>query len=138
MAITTWLDDNDRETYKNVHDKELNELFQEVRQKVSNRYLIQQHVHIKRKWIFGKSQQVWHYTLYIDLEFEAQVFNFPSEQSSINGLVSKSMLMTYFFGVINGFDSAQRAFADRPAPHIQPLHLPLTINNENYPLHIHN
>lgn len=105
MAITTWIDENDRQTWAQVHDKDLNELFQEVRDKVSNKYLVQMHVHSYRKHLFAKSKTVYSYSLYVDLGHEAQVINLPQnlEKSSIGTMISKETLMTYFYGVINGF-----------------------------------
>lgn len=124
MAITTWLNENERETWKWVHDKELNDVFQEVRQKVSNKYLLQMQLFSERKNIFSKSNAYYRYTLYVDLGHEAQVVNFYSDGSrSINTQPSKEMVMAYFFGLLNGFESAQRAYADRPAPEIAPFKL---------------
>lgn len=110
MPITTFLNDNERETWKNVHDKELNELFQEIREKVSDKYLIQMHLHSRRKNWFSKPKPFYSYTMYIDLGWEAQVLNLPqnTERSSIGTMYSKETIMTYFFGVLNGFSSAQK------------------------------
>lgn len=112
MAITTYLNDNERETYKAVHDKELNELFQEVRNRVSNKYLIQMHLFSERKWMFGKYRPVCYYSLYVDLGYEAQVVNLLGDnaKSSIGGLLHKNTLMTYFFGVITGFEAGKLAY----------------------------
>lgn len=105
MPITTYLTDNERETWKNVHDIELNELFQEVREKVSDKYLLQMHLipTYTGVWPFKKRTDIWLYSLYIDLGHEAQVFNFPAMGSySINERVNKAVVMTYFYGVLNG------------------------------------
>lgn len=118
MPITTYLTENERETWKSVHDKDLNDLFQEVRSKVSSRYLIEMHIHSKRKNWFSKMKTFYSYTLYIDLGGEAQIMNLPQDtlKSSIGTMYSKETIMTYFYGVMNGFTSAQYAFGGRPSP----------------------
>lgn len=104
MAITTWITENERQTWKQVHDKELNELFQEVRG-ISDKYLVEMHLHTKRKHWFAKSEAFYSYTLYVDLGHEAQIINLPQDlsKSSIGTSYSKETLMTYFFGTLNGY-----------------------------------
>lgn len=105
MGIYTYLNENERQTWSQVHDIELNELFQEIRQKVSDKYLLQMHLHYRKDGWFSKRKTFYSYSMYVDLGHEAKVMNLPAntERSSIGTMLSKETVMTYFYGLLNGF-----------------------------------
>lgn len=89
MAITTWISEHEFTSMSSVQDKELDELFQEVRQKYPGKFLIQSHRYDERSWL-DKLTGNWIktgtiYTLYNMLNgIDAQVINFPpSENNSL-------------------------------------------------------
>lgn len=109
MAITTWISEHEWTSMSSVQDKELNELFQEVREMYPGKFLIQSHRYDTRTW-FDKLTSNWVrtgtiYTLYNMLNnIDAQVINFPPSENnsfSINTAVHKSYIMTYFFGLLS-------------------------------------
>lgn len=101
----TYLSHREIDDYKKVQDKDLNELFQEVQMEFDNRYLIREQ-QIEEKSFFGKPRKRTLYMLYSVLSLpEVQIFNFPIEHDadwSINMLVPRQMIMTYFYGLLNG------------------------------------
>lgn len=105
--ITTWISEREAKEYAQVKDAELNELFQEVRQIFKNSYLLQEH-YIDTRGFWGRlfdvvKPKVVVYTLYAGSGIDYQVINFCQDHSwSINTGVTKSYIMTYFFGLING------------------------------------
>jgi hypothetical protein len=103
MACCTYLRDDEFERFKSVSDKDLNELFQEVRNTIDDKLFLQEREFIIKKR-FRKPTKVFRYTLYKQLrnDCEVQVINFAGGKSSINGLVDSSYIMTYFYGLING------------------------------------
>ena len=104
MACCTYLGDYEFNKFKSVSDKELNELFQEVRNIDDKYFLEEREFEIKKR--FKKPTKEVRYTLYKQLrnDCEVQVINFAGGKSSINGLVDKSYIMTLFYGIINGFN----------------------------------
>lgn len=115
MAICTWITDNEKETYSKVSDPELNELFQEVRERFQSRLFLREMV-VKPKrgfwssW-FKKEQPSHVYVLYYDPMIggksynEVQCINFCRDTNwSLNTVVPKSYIMTYFYGLLNGAD----------------------------------
>lgn len=108
MPITTWISEWEKPSLSKVEDKELDELFQEVRQEFPGKFLIQTTRYDRRTW-FDKLTGNWIktgklYTLYVMLDdIEAQVINFPPQEGnwSINTAVPKSYIMTYFFGLLS-------------------------------------
>lgn len=102
MGIYTYINDSDRERWSKVEDKELNDLFQEVR-KLDKRFLLScNDILVKRSW-FRKPIIKKVYCLYIDMGGDAKCVNFAQEHLwSINTDVAKSYIMTYFFGYITG------------------------------------
>lgn len=107
MAMCTYLNDLEFVKFSEVEDKELNEIFQEVRVKFSNEYFIQEHLFIEKRWM-KKPIEKRFYTLYkLLITPEVQVINFHSDgPSSINTGVTKSLLMATFFGLLNGYNYA--------------------------------
>lgn len=115
--ICTYLTAGERETMSTVHDKELNELFQNVRKVTGDNFWIQERTLTKRN-LFGRIKNV--VTLYIlyastlhnrtgDI-IEVHIINFPPENiysGSINTCVSKAFTMTYLFGTLNGLHVAK-------------------------------
>jgi len=106
--MTTFLYDHELRDFTSVQDKELNELFQEVREKFDNKYLIHERVFTTKKW-FRKPISKTVYTLYnlLNKMGEVQVINFASDETknsrnSMNYYVPKSYIMTYFYGVLTG------------------------------------
>jgi len=104
MAICTYLHDYEFSDFQKVEDKELNELFQEVRELIPDTFFVQQHKVISKKWLKKPTTTVY-YSLYKLLSKpEVQEINFfvDNSDSSINTVITKGMLMAYFFGVISG------------------------------------
>jgi hypothetical protein len=104
--ITTWISEHEGKQYSQVQDKDLNELFQEVRQTFNNTYLLQESCYDTRGFwarLFRKPKQIFTtYTLYAGSGIDYQVINFCQDHSWSNTSVTKSYIMTYFFGLING------------------------------------
>ena len=114
--IGTWLSKSEKETMTTVNDDELNEILQEVREKFDNKFFVQTTRYDNRNW-FDKLTGNYlktgrRYTLYVCHEnhFDAQVINFaPIEgEWSINTLVTKGQLITYFFGLLAGKQFANK------------------------------
>lgn len=100
--ITTWLNEQELKQYSHVVDEELNELFQEVMEKFEKRvYLEERKIYTKRFFI---TKELTLYTLYIHNGHEAQIVNFADPKYSINTLVTKEFIMTYFYGLLSGLN----------------------------------
>ncbi len=101
--MTTYLQPHHQWEYAKVEDKDVDELLQEVRSKVSDAVLIKHQWYIQPHW-FKPDERIDFYTVYIDLgNGEAQIVNFPGTKSSINPHVSKETIMTYLIGLLAGF-----------------------------------
>lgn len=104
--ISTWITDEEAVFMVEVQDKELNELFQEVRKKFKN-ILIEERRYDNRNWwqkLTGdyRKRTGIVYTVYNRIHsMDAQIINFPQDHEwSINTGVSKAFVMTYFFGLL--------------------------------------
>lgn len=107
MAITTYLSEHEKTTFRTIADKDILELIEEVEQKTGVRYLIQEYSREKRQW-FRKSQIKKVYTMYADMGHEAQVLNFAQDHDwSINTCVTKSYVITFLLGILNGLRMAK-------------------------------
>jgi hypothetical protein len=107
--ISTWISEHEVPNLSKVDDKELDELFQEVRKVFNNGFLIQTTKYDNRTWWDLPTENYLKtgtlYTLYhMDKFPDAQVINFPPIEGSrsINTSVTKGQLMTYFFGLLAG------------------------------------
>jgi hypothetical protein len=106
--IGTYISEWEKPHFSQVDDKELNELLQAVRAKFNNQFYIQTIQYDRRTWWdkltenYKKTGKL--YTLYFMLnDIDAQVINFPqSHEWSINTMVDKSYIMTYFLGMLSG------------------------------------
>lgn len=109
MAICTWLTESEIKNYTTVKDKELNELFQEVRRDFENEFFISEMEVITRRW-FKKPVHETFYTLYKATGLpEVQVINFYVDgASSINTGVKKELVMALFYGMLNGADYVKK------------------------------
>lgn len=86
MPVTTWITDNEKETFSAVQDEELNELFQEVQGKTKKYYVSE----------IKANKKVISYCVYADTGHgEVQVMQFGTN-------VSKFIVMAFFFGVLAG------------------------------------
>lgn len=102
--ITTWLSDAEIKAYSSVTDKELNDLFQEIRQKSRNKFLLQEVLWSDRPpfWQTARAP-ITYYSLYALNGMEAQVINFALDHEwSINTSVRKSHIMAFFYGILAG------------------------------------
>jgi hypothetical protein len=101
--IGTWISDYEIPNLSKVDDKELNDLFQEVRKEFDNKILIQETISYTRNF-FGKKTSFTMYTVYyLHSNMDAQIVNFPQDRDwSINTMVPKSYVMTYFLGLLSG------------------------------------
>ena len=104
MPATTYLTDYDREKFASVEDRELNELFQEIRQLFPNYYLNE--FYFKEQRLLRMPRKIVHYSLYIDFGCEAQIFSFPA--SGLSYMTNKLIVITYFFGLINGYEKGKK------------------------------
>lgn len=108
--ISTWISDEEAKLFSTVEDKELNELFQEVRKEFNSSYLIQTIRYDERTWLDRLTSNYLktgkRYTLYFrEKGIDAQVVNFCQDHDwSINTSVPKSYIMTFFFGLLSGKD----------------------------------
>lgn len=105
MAITTWIFESEVNRYKSVSDKELNDLFQEVRSLDDRYYLSEREIEVKR--LFRKPKKDILYTMYVRLfEEDFQVMNFCRDTKwSINTMVPASYIYAYFYGFLGGLKS---------------------------------
>lgn len=102
--ITSYYSDFELKGLTKVSDCELNELFQEFRKKEGGYFL--KEFEIIKKRFFKKSTKVIRYTLLKRItEGECQVINFNQDHSSINTIVDKSYIITFFYGYLNGFNA---------------------------------
>jgi hypothetical protein len=98
MPICTYLSNQEYDTFKSVTDKELNELFQEIRT-IRPEFLLEEHNVATYKGFFKRNVIVnTFYTLYNDLGYgEVQIMNFE------NGTKVKSeIIYAYFYGILTG------------------------------------
>jgi hypothetical protein len=105
--ISTYISDWEIPNLSKVEDKELNELFQEVRA-IDDRFLIQTIEYDHRTWL-DKLMSNWKktgvvYTLYNHTPRDTQVINFPPLHGtwSINTSVHKAQIMAFFYGFLAG------------------------------------
>ncbi len=108
MPVVTFLSNEEINLYKSVEDRELNTLFQEVRNTISNNYLIRTFEIKEKKW-FSNPKIKYRYCLYYNLGSEVQVLNFPDSEPyvswmSSSDIVTKETIITYFLGLLNGFE----------------------------------
>lgn len=105
MPITTYLSQSECELYKSVGDKDLNELFQEIRN-LDDRFLLHERTMQTKRW-FRKPKINVLYTLYIETSHgEVQIMNFAREWKwSINTSVPAPYIYAYFYGFLGGMKS---------------------------------
>lgn len=104
MSAWTYFTDNCRKQYSKVEDKELNDLLQEVRTLFDNKYYLSETCHVVRR-LLRKPKIIYSYILYMSENgTDARLFNFPQDDYGINLASDKSHIMTYFYGLINGFN----------------------------------
>jgi len=105
--ICTYISESEVDLFSKVEDKELNELFQEVRKAFNDRLLIQTTEYDRRSWWdklmsdYRKTGKL--YTLYVIAGLpEVQIVNFHQDYRwSINTCVEKSYIIAYFFGLLS-------------------------------------
>lgn len=99
--IQTFLTEEETKTFSKVKDPEINDLFQEIRRAFKGRYYVQEvQVQVKDKWYKSPLNKTV-YAVYCSNGHEFQVINFgPSLQT----FADKPLIMTYFFGLINGYN----------------------------------
>ena len=89
MPVTTWISEDEKQIYSKVQDDDLNELFQEVREKTKKYYLAETKAN-------GK---IISYSVYADTGLgEVQVMNFGIP-------CTKFIAMAFFFGVLAGMNN---------------------------------
>lgn len=106
--ITTYLHPHEFKSYSSVKDKDLNELFQEVRSKFGDNYFLQE-IEVTKERLFRVPITTTYYCLYarrrgnIPNDSEVQIINFARDHEySISTDVPKSYIMTYFYGMLTG------------------------------------
>lgn len=102
--ICTWLNEQEFEKYKQVSDKDVNDLLRDIRA-IDDRFYINE-VKVSMNRLFRKPVVKSYYTLYICLGgMDVQAINFCQEHTwSINTSVSKSYMVTYLLGVLHGIN----------------------------------
>jgi hypothetical protein len=109
--MCTYLHEYEYTKFASVEDEELNELFQEVRQKFGNRHYLNERKFPVKVWkgLRRVNEYVVRYDLYVASNLpEVQVVNFATEGgSSISGYVSKSYIYAYFYGLLSGLRYAE-------------------------------
>jgi hypothetical protein len=98
MPICTYLSNQEYDMFKLVTDKELNELFQEIRI-IRPEFLLEEHnIAIYTRYFFRKVSTETYYTLYNDLgSGEVQIINFESGTK-----VKSEIIYAYFYGILAG------------------------------------
>lgn len=101
--ICTYLTESEFERWTKVSDKELDEIFQEVRTIFGNNYFISERKYTTKRW-FRKPVEKTLYSLYvITHKPEVQEINFCQEwEYSINTSVPRSYMITYLLGMLAG------------------------------------
>jgi len=94
MALTTYMNIGELENYSKIEDKNLDELFQEVRA-IFPQYYVQEYLFTISSG-FWKTEKVRRYTVYNDLGCEAQILMLPGQYITASGLIA------FFLGLING------------------------------------
>jgi len=98
--IATYLQDYQKKNYIKVSDKELNEIFQEVRTKFPNKFYVQKTEIVYKKWFRKKSKEL--YTVYYEIrDPEFQEINFYCGSTSICTNVEAPVLYAFFMGLLN-------------------------------------
>lgn len=108
MGIYTYMTEQERRTWHEVKDKEINGLLKDLRGFNSNIYMQEQTYEIKR--LFRKPVIITRYTMYIDSNYDAQIINFCPEEgrSSINTSVPRQLMITYMLGMLHGYNIKQQ------------------------------
>lgn len=101
MPVTAYYSKTELESFKFVKNADLNELYQEVRELFPNHYLKEMEFSEPKK-LLKQQQYKTKYMLLIDMGGESQMFNFPSD--SFNFCVDIQIIMTYFYGLLNGYN----------------------------------
>jgi hypothetical protein len=96
MPCFTYLTDYEIALYSKVEDKELNELYQEIR-KIDKDWLLSES---KETIGFFQKKEITIYRLYYNFGNEVQAINFNSE---LGYTENKNMIMNYFYGYLNGY-----------------------------------
>ena len=98
--IATYLQEYETKNYTKVSDKELNEIFQEVRTKFPDRFYVQERDVVYKKWFKKITKTV--YTVYSRINgCEFQELNFYGGSSSICTNVDSSVVYALFMGLLN-------------------------------------
>lgn len=93
MGMYTYLDAREKELYRQVSDKEVNELYKELI-KVDNKYYIREYIQVTKRFL-RKPKTTFNYSLYYDTycNIEFRYMNIGN---------SKLTIMAYMYGFING------------------------------------
>ena len=108
MPIVTYYNKWELDNYLEVKDKELDKLYQEVRQLFDERYyLIEKKFNTNVGFLRRENWVTYYKVIYRVYEGgypEFQILNFPSPEGGFNEFVSKSTVETLFLGLINGYN----------------------------------
>lgn len=104
----TYITDQDIERWSKATDKDINDILQQVRA-VDDRWMIYEYTIIKRRW-FKKDTLLTLYSIRVkQSSHEARIINFAQDHEwSINELVTKSYILTYLYGLLNGFNLSKQ------------------------------
>lgn len=114
MPACTYMSDNELATMTEVEDRDFNELFQEIRQLIPDKYFINSRMILhKRNWWKGGPQEFsMSYSMYIKIGNgpECQCFNFPPKinGSSLNFSGDRGSIMSFFFGILAGIQHSNK------------------------------
>jgi len=103
--ICTYYGQDELDKMLSVSDKDLNELYAEIRKVFEGKYYLKEKTFIVKS-LFRKTVERKVYTLLYQAapnDMEVQVINFCQDHDwSINTKVTKSYITTYFLGLLNG------------------------------------
>ena len=98
--IATYLQEYEKKNYTSIDDKELNEIFQEVREKFPDKFYVQK-TDVVYKRFFKKRVKVLYSIYYNVKDPEFQCINFYGGDNSICTNVDGSVLYAFFMGLLN-------------------------------------
>lgn len=98
--IATYLQDYEKKNYTSIDDKELNELFQKVRNKFPDKFYVQKTDVVYKKF-FKKRVKVFYSIYYNVNDPEYQCINFYGGDNSICTNIDGSVLYAFFMGLLN-------------------------------------
>ena len=109
MSMTTYVSDSELKNYVSVKDKDLNEIFQEVREKISDNYFLEERTFAHKRLFKKPFSRTLNQVFYRYNGMECQVINFCGDgESSINCYMPKSQIYNWMMGMLAGHEHKNR------------------------------